>query len=56
MAKTKNTNLLSNAYNKQGYNPGFTDVFTATAKGMAAVGRSFAGSLPSGETHEDRVV
>ena len=56
MAKTKNTNLLSNAYNKQGYNPGFTDVFTATAKGMAAVGRSIAGSLPSGETHEDRVV
>ena len=52
MATTRNTNLLSNAYNKQGYNPGFTDIFTATTKGMGSVNQK----QPKNNTYEDRVI
>ena len=52
MATTRNTNLLSNAYNKQGYNPGFTDIFTATTKGMGSVNQK----QPKDNTYEDRVI
>ena len=52
MARTRNTNLLSNAYNKGGYNPGFTDIFTATTKGMGSVNQK----QPKNNTYEDRVI